>query len=768
MVFQAAALQQLLRQEDACTLVFYPLKALAADQLGKWQGAAEAVGLSGDLIRRIDGDVPLAQRDELLRTSRIVLMTPDVCQSWLMRNVSNPVVKTFLSNLALLVLDEAHVLEAVFGSNVAFLLRRLQAARYLAGRKRENVKELQVIAASATIANAAEHLQELTGLDFEVIGENDDGSPRHSRSLFHVAAKTNDSSVLREILSQLVNRSSVGSFIAFRDSRQDVERIVIGMGHDGVRPYRSGYEPSDRAAIEAALRSGQLRGVVSTSALELGIDIAHFALALNVDVPQSKKAFRQRLGRAGRTGPGAFVVIAEPAAFKRFGSTFRDYYEGSVEPSHLYLQNRFMQFAHGRCLLDELEMLGAQGRVVPPGNIKWPTGFVEVFEYARPGGARPREFDHIHRLGGDSPHFNYPVRNVGEETFVIKDGGQDFSAYIGDINLQQAIREAFPGATYLHLSRAYRIQEWRSTSFERAIRVSSVSGKMFPKPLIRTYINASISHDGLVENHFRFSEAGALAECNLQITERVEGYQIGKEKYLYKDLRQQNPAMTAKTRDFRTTGVLLRIDQDWFKGKVKDEVAGALRGLMQREYSIAPQDIQAAATNIALVEDGIRRPITDAVVVYDQVYGSLRLTEPVFVEFTQLLDKLQRAAELAPEDSAVSPQTLSLLSTWYEALKDADADLPGQISTEAGEILVFAPGSFVAVRGVQGVLRDIEIIEPIIMLQGEQEALFYKYKANRGQGLVPASEIEPLGQDWSYVIWNPATNSMRSADEIAA
>ena len=110
--------------------------------------------------------------------------------------------------------------------------------------------------------------------------------------------------------------------------------------------------------------------------------------------------------------------MTEPYAFRRFGSTLEEYYAKSVEPSYLYLGNRFMQFAHARCLAEELEMLGITGRKALPTNVTWPNGFAEVFDFAYAGSpaARPREFDQISRIGGDQPHFNYPLRSFQLDT----------------------------------------------------------------------------------------------------------------------------------------------------------------------------------------------------------------------------------------------------------------------------------------------------------------------------------------------------------------
>ena len=223
-----------------------------------------------------------------------------------------------------------------------------------------------------------------------------------------------------------------------------------------------------------------------------------------------------------------------------------DYYDASVEPSYLYLENRFIQYAHARCLADELEMLGVTGRKTPPTFVEWPGGFKNIFDFAYIGSpsARPREFDSIHRIGGDAPHYGYPLRSVAEEGFIVTTGPQ---AHIGNLSLQQALREAFPGAIYLHMAKGYKVFEWRNTTWERAIRVGITKSRSFPKPLLRTFVNVSLENDGIVEGRFRKGEAGCLAECQLQITERVEGFVDRGERKLYRDLQADDPNMRAKT-----------------------------------------------------------------------------------------------------------------------------------------------------------------------------------------------------------------------------
>ena len=569
----------------------------------------------------------------------------------------------------------------------------------------------------------------------------------------------------------MLDELDLGSFITFIDSRQGAERLAIRTEADDVKPYRSGYEGSDRAGIEELLRSGSLRGVVSTSALELGINIPHFTVGLNSGVPISRKSFRQRLGRIGRQKQGAFAVLAEPYAFRRYGLSFKDYYDASVEPSYLYLQNRFIQYAHARCLADELEMLGVTGRKVLPGFLSWPDGFKEVFEFSYVGGpsARPREFDPIHRIGGDAPHYNYPLRNVAEEGFIVSTGGgrSGPARKVGNLNLQQAIREAFPGAIYLHMAKAWKVYEWRSTAWERSIRVGDTQSRAFPKPLLRTFVNISLEHDGVVDGRFRQGSNGCLAECQLQITERVEGFTERGERKLYRDLQSSDPNMRSKTRDFRTTGVVLRVTEPWFLQKgIKERIADVLLSLLIREYSISPSDVSSTATNIAVVKDGQRSSLVDAIVLYDATHGSLRLTEPAYTRLDKILERLTAAVRMTPEEADLLPiQIVDALNDWLAELPPQGGEIAELLRTQEGAgvptgwLQVYRPGSIVCRRGAHGLLSEIELLEPEIVATEGPAKLYYRYRLEGGgKGLVPVEAIEAVGDEWSLVYWDPKTD----------
>lgn len=531
LVFQMAALRTLMDDPDARIAVFYPLKALSQDQEEKWRKALRCVGLPESLFARIDGSVQMPERDAALERARILLLTPDVVHRWMLRNAASRTVRSFVTDLALIVLDEAHVYDAVFGTNAAFLFRRLLALHaLLAGRSRRRIR---FVAASATMADAVGHMHRLTGQAFSLIDEALNGAPHAGRDLLHVHFPPVGQMAYAELgklIARIVKAMPELRFIAFADSRQGVEKTVLPIEREDVLPYRAGLENVDRTQILSALRQGHLRGVVSTSALELGIDIPDLELGLNLGVPWSRRAFHQRVGRVGRRSRGIFLMLAPADQFHRMGTTFERYYHSSVEPTHIYLGNRFVQYCHARCLVREVEDFG--GRKLPP-EADWPEGFEQVYRYALPGAGRPRDFDHVHQIGGDDPHLNYGLRtNVEPQLAIVEKETGDKR---GSVDRRQAIREAYPGACYLYLGHPYRVDDWRAVAGHGEIRVRSMERPVPTQPLLEVYVNVDLlegADNGILNGHVRASDRGFLAEVHLQVFERVVGYMIGKEKYM--------------------------------------------------------------------------------------------------------------------------------------------------------------------------------------------------------------------------------------------
>ena len=487
LVFQLWILHQLSQDPETTALVFYPTKALANDQARRWRECCRTLGLDGNTVGQIDGDVSVSKRDGIMSESRIILATPDVCHAWLLRRCNEPAVEERLRNLRVVVIDEAHTYESVFGSNSAYLFRRLTAAALNAGA----AEPPRFIAATATIQTPEEHLERLTGLEFTVIEETENGSPRHSRELCHLHLNprggSGEEQMARLVLS-IIDNDPNAQVIAFHDSRQGIERVVQRINRPAqVLPYRSGYLAQDRRDIETKLRDNTIRGVIATSALELGIDMPDLNYGVNLDLPPSRKQFHQRLGRVGRTQPGTFIILAPAGRFSTYGETLRDYYDNSVEPSHLYLDNEYVNYQQAVCLKEELERSGRDASI-PPEGTSWPQGFEDALRNAH--GRPPAHLRALQdRRSENAPQLAHSLRNSGDETLQIltknETGGEN---NIGYINLPSAMDEAYPGAVYHHRGASYRIEGWgrnrkNRQPFIRAARMAHSGGRT--KPILR-------------------------------------------------------------------------------------------------------------------------------------------------------------------------------------------------------------------------------------------------------------------------------------------
>ncbi len=770
LIFQMHALQLLLANSEAKVLALYPLRALASDQLISWQARAQSAGLERGDVAYISSDLSSDDREQVMERARVVMMTPDLCQAWLMRQIDSSFASRFLENLALLVLDEAHTYESVFGSNLSFLVRRIIAAKRRMSTQKSRRRPVQVIAATATIAEPAGHLKDLTGLKFQVVDEDDNGAPRNKMQILHVDAPDQGDDaekVVANLIEGLGELKRRHRFIAFMDSRQGVERISDLVAMKDVNPYRSGYEQRDRASIEASLRNGTLHGVVSTSALELGIDIEDVEIGINMGVPQSRKSFRQRLGRVGRHSPGIFLIMAPASAFNQFGESLSDYFDSSVEPSYLYLGNRFIQFAHASCLRDEMEALGMRPDRTPPGA-EWPDGFRDILRYARE--SWPREFDDIARTGGDSPHRNFPLRQIGETKIQLQIGNRSSSKEIGDIAHHQALREAFPGAHYLHNGRKYQVTGWGHGFAEIAILLRPIQDRLPIRPLLRKSVTVDLSQRGIVDGRVRRGNAGVIAEVEVQVNESVEGYRIGGRSFRYSDLRKKNANMSRERRFFRTTGIVIKIEEDWFKSRaVREEVANGLNDLLCRDKSISPRDVDTAARNVLIRKASAPQPLADAIVVYDSVYGGLRLTESLLDEIDDYIEKLRRAVKFAGEDAIVSEWTLNQLEAWLKTLDSTDLGESIEIDVPEGWFVIYKPGSLVSLSVYSG-LVEREIVKPVFGAPfGEGEPSLNYFCKDLAQpdvrSTISHESVVPTGAGWELMLWNPDTDEYRDLED---
>ncbi len=490
-------LDTLCRDPQARALYLYPTKALAQDQAR----ALARFGLGERLRPAIyDGDTPREARAQIRRRANVVLTNPDMLHLGILPN--HEAWASLFANLAVVVIDEAHVYRGVFGSHVANVLRRLRriAAAY--------ATEPRFLLASATIANPLELAERLTGLgEIGLIDEDGSPTPRRRIAMWNppltdAALGTRRSALgeAAEMLARLVREGA--RVICFMKSRKGVEllsRLVREeLERDGpeldesrrepvrersaddadaaggrrksggsrgepqsraesladlVVPYRAGYTPQQRRELEGRLVRGELRAVITTDALELGIDIGELDAAVVVTFPGTVASLRQMWGRAGRRGRGLAVYIAGEDALDQFFCRHPDeFLERPVESAILDHESPQIHLAHLLCAAFEGPLSGADAPVLGP---RW-EAYAEML--ANRGQLRRRQGGaYVPRRPGEYPAAAVSLRSASIDSFAIVDGTS--GELLGTTEAARAHSTVHQGAIYMHLGRSYEVRE---------------------------------------------------------------------------------------------------------------------------------------------------------------------------------------------------------------------------------------------------------------------------------------------------------------------
>lgn len=546
--YNLPVLQCLLADPHARALYLFPTKALAQDQLAELRKWTEMLsGKAGEQRRTnadensrtreqasrsplvplpprpatplltcatYDGDTPGAQRAKIRDGARIILSNPDMLHAGILPQ--HPRWAGFFANLAIVVVDEMHVYRGVFGSHVANVLRRLRRICRFYG------KTPQFILASATIANPAELAERLIEAPVTVIGPDQDGSPQSEKHIlfYNPPMLDPDLGIRRSSTQEAADLAA--HFLAhdvqtivFARSRLNTELILTQLrenkgiegtgGTEGtqvldlqwpavqrkssvIRGYRSGYLAEERRAIERGLRTGSVRGVVATNALELGIDIGQLDAAVLAGYPGTVASTRQQIGRAGRrTGPAVGVLVAGPDALDQYVVTHPEWLLGqSPEHARINPDNEIILAGHLACAAAELpirvgEVFAPEGTegfsrsVVPrekPAEASGPGQWATTSSTGHPpliadllddlvaAGQLYRSGDRYYWVGDGSPASALSLRSIGPARVIIQ--ATDVAGrpqVIGEIDRPSVLLLLYPGAIYLHEGRSYLVEQ---------------------------------------------------------------------------------------------------------------------------------------------------------------------------------------------------------------------------------------------------------------------------------------------------------------------
>jgi len=637
LVFALPALGAALAEGGATSLLLYPTKALAQDQLAGMNALAAATGLMRPPRFAIyDGDTSDHQRRKIKEDPPEVLITnPDMLHAGILAHHTDW--SGFLSRLRFVVLDELHVYRGVFGAHVHHILRRLVRLAALNGA------HPRFIAASATIGRPGDFASSLLHAPFRVVDRS--GAPAVGRDVVLVNPVTISPYTAAVRVIATAAREG-GRTIAFTKARRITELVhqwLIKEEPDlapRVAPYRAGYLPAERREIERKLFSGELSAVVSTSALELGIDVGGLDVCVLVGYPGSRTSTWQRIGRVGRESKDALVVlIAMPDALDQYLIAHPDtLFDGAFERAVLDPWNPSVSSAHLVCAAaeeplsqGEVEAFGARGRgivddLVATGRLARDAAGERFLSYRR------------------RPQRDVSPRTAGAPFAILESGT---GRLLGTIDAMRVWYECHPGAIYLHAGQSYRIDELdadHKRAIAKAVRVdyyTVVLGEKETRILERQDARSMPIPGGAVSVGFG----------RLEVTVRIREYQ--KKRLFGGDPIATHP-LEVPPLTYETTGLWIEIPRA-LPALLTDNGQHFMGGIHAVEHAaigLLPLLAIADRGDVGGISYTVHPEIGGpAIFLYDGVPGGAGLAERAFHELTDLLQKTRELIGACPCDA---------------------------------------------------------------------------------------------------------------------
>lgn len=634
LIYTLPVLNTLLLDPEAKSMFLFPLKALAQDQRktisSLWSLLPEPLRNHPQPVAIYDGDTSNHHRRVLRQTPPPILITnPDMLHLALLPYHERWA--HYFTHLRYVIIDEMHTYRGVFGSHVAWVIRRLRriCAHYGANPT--------FILASATIGNPEEHGQRLLGAPVSAVTQTGAGSAMRNIMLLNPldSAATCTVQLLEAALSRGLRT------IVYCQSRRMTELIAIWTEQrlkecrDKIASYRSGFLPEERRAIEDRLATGSLLGVITTSALELGIDIGNLDICLLVGYPGSMMATWQRAGRVGRSGQESLIVFIghEDALDQHFMRHPEDFFSRPVEPVTMNPDNPNIAGNQLVCAAAEMPLTISDPLLLDERTQSMVTRLTAAGQL-------------LQSADGSTwfSHRTYPQRLVslrgGGPTFLILE--QPGRRPLGEIDAHRALRECHPGAIYLHMARSYHID---SLDLEgREILATPVNPSYFTRIISEKNtdiedVRASLRY-GPTTVHFG----------TLRVTERIAGYH----KIAQGSFRViARVPLELPTQSFTTEGFWLEIPI-WLQEKTEAARLHFMGGIHAMEHAIIgvmPLQVLCDRNDLGGVSHPWHPQIAGpAVFVYDGYAGGMGLTRKAFENLHSLVEQTSQLVNDCPCD----------------------------------------------------------------------------------------------------------------------
>jgi DEAD/DEAH box helicase domain-containing protein len=646
-------LERFAREPQARALYLFPTKALSRDQEESLRVLLREAGLEHGAIT-FDGDTPGDARRAARERSGVLLTNPDMLHTGILPHHANWA--RLFSNLRYVVIDELHTYRGVFGSHLANVLRRLQRVARFHG------SSPTFIFASATIGNPKAHAERMLGRPVELVAESGAPSGERRVMVYNPPVVNAELGIRASYLKSAVRlvadlvRSNVSTLL-FGQSRNSVE-VMLKYLRDRfveekldpalIQGYRGGYLPGTRRATEAALRAGEVRCVVATNALELGIDIGSLDAVVCAGYPGSVAALMQRFGRAGRRGAGSLALLVTSSAplDQYLAADPRHLIGAPVEHARIDPDNVEILVQHLKCAAFELPFEeGDTFGDVPAEATTDALGFLTQHQVVHPSpGPDGRQM--FHWSSDAYPANHVSLRSVGWDNVVIIELGTDRT--LAEMDFRSAHTMLHEQAIYQHEAEQYQVERFDYENHKAYVR--KVAPDYFTDAMTYVRVNVIQSDQEAPMGPDLRSGFGEVS-----VIEKVVGYKKIKfhthENVGYGDVNLPEMQM-------HTTSLWLTVPENVVRSMnaPRPAVIDALRGLANALRTVAcvglmidPRDL---GKTLGSKDDADGPPRKDGAVgfdptifLYDNVPGGVGLAARLFDQRQELLWRAQRLLE---------------------------------------------------------------------------------------------------------------------------
>lgn len=624
--YHLPVLQSILEDAASRAIYLFPTKALAQDQLADLHELIEASG-EEVLSYTYDGDTAPGLRSKVRKSGHIVLTNPDMLHSGILPHHTKWV--SLFENLKYIIVDELHTYKGVFGSHVAHVLRRLKRICNYYG------SDPVFICTSATIANPQELAEDLTNTEMQLIEKN--GAPAgkkhflfYNPPIVHPTFGVRRSAALevRDIAS-LLYRKSIQT-IVFAKSRVRVEMLVTYMKEltkkklfdDSIMGYRGGYLPSERRKIEKGLRDGTIQTVVSTNALELGIDIGQLQACIMTGYPGNIASALQQAGRAGRRQDEALIIyVAQSTALDQYIIEHPNYLLGQKpEEARIHPDNMFILMDHLKCASFELPF--TKDETYGEFEIQALLAFLES------EGVLIETSDKWHWMTDQFPATDISLRSAAQENVVIVDKTTPKeTTVIGEMDTFSALTLLHEEAIYIHQGTQYQVEEldWD----EKKAYVTEVDVDYFTDANLAVELKV-ISEDDQTEFDTHTTAYGDMAVL-------AKATVFKKIRFNTHDNIGSGP-ISLPTVELHTTGTWYAFDvpDGWTEAALTDAMTGAAYAIQ----SFIPLFVRCDQTDIHVMPQ-VKAVHTEkpTFFIYDSYPGGIGLSEKIYKEWEVLIEQ---------------------------------------------------------------------------------------------------------------------------------